>query len=152
MNVEFQIDGFPDSVPGCWSLFVAAARESGTEALRTALENAEVACLEPYPAVLRVDLSADALYKTTQWCSVLEPSDLETIRCHLTAGGEEPSVAQLMQSQRLSSLLAWINGQWLVDVLEGNRLVTYFHSSTRHRFAQLTGRSGTADCRRMFPQ
>lgn len=124
--MEIQIDGFPDCESGSWSLFVAAARENGTDALRASLRAAKVPFYEPFPSVLCLELTTESLGRTTEWWSVFDHEELESIRCYLTARSEAPNVARLMQSQRLSNLLAWVNGQWLVDVLNKRRLITHF--------------------------
>jgi len=124
--VEVQFDGFPACEPGSRSLCLAAAQEHDTDALRAALQAADVPFHEPFSAVLCFELTPESLRKASAWWSVLDRRELESIRCLLSDQREVPTVARLMQSQRLSSLLAWMNGQWLLDVLRSNRLMTYF--------------------------
>ena len=120
------------SMPGMYSpdhstLYLTTSDASAGLSVREVLASEQVESSEPYPGVLAVPCTASMLHQMTRcWSKELSASGLHTTKCRLALTDHEPTRAELMQTYSLDTLIAWVNGQWLRDVLESRRLVTYF--------------------------
>ena len=57
---------------------------------------------------------------------VFSPTELSTVKCVVLPAGTDAASAELMQSESLAQFLQWLEGQWLVGVLEARRLMSVF--------------------------
>lgn len=84
----------------------------------------------PHPALRNVYMtqcSTDLLREEClDWIRCLQPGDLNRIRCHISTGTDVPTPGHLMHSRDLQWLMEWLNGRWLHELLERQRLVTFF--------------------------
>lgn len=132
MNAEALSDGLPSQMPESSRLYLTASVEPASTQLRALLSRECATVCEPAPGVLVVSLRAVSLRRVClALCSELTSSALELIRCRLAIGKAEPGLAELMQTHSLARLVAWVNGQWLSDVIQSQRLVTYFQPIVR---------------------
>ena len=72
----------------------------------------------------------------TEWSDRISRTNLGYVNCHIAAGAELPSPAELMNSQSLQSVIDQLNGQWLEQVLADRQLITYFQPIVEMRNPQ----------------
>lgn len=65
------------------------------------------------------------------WGEALPIEDREQIRCHISRRGNLASVEQLMTSHSFGEVLAWLEAGWLMHLIEGEGLVTFFQPIVR---------------------
>lgn len=132
MNAEGFSDGLPAQMPESSRLYLAAPAESVLTRVREILDRECSSIGELVPGVLVVPLRATTLCRL---CVALRRDltapELASVRCRLAPALVEPSLAELMQSHSLARLVAWVSGQWLADVIQSQRLVTYFQPIVR---------------------
>ena len=126
--------GLPELVPDNGRLYLTTPMARTALKLRQVLQQAERPVGEPYPGILAVHLTARELQQLSLgWAEELNKVELSLTKCHVASDGVEPAVSELMHSHSLATLIAWIDGQWLGDLLRAQRLVTHFqpivHSS-----------------------
>lgn len=77
--------------------------------------------------LIAFDVSADSLqHFSKQVCRRLSSVELNGAKALMLARGAEPTLADLMRMETLAGLVSRIEGQWLLELLAEERLVTYF--------------------------
>jgi EAL domain-containing protein (putative c-di-GMP-specific phosphodiesterase class I) len=61
-----------------------------------------------------------------EWAGHMSAADLEQTRCHLANTGQDAQPDQLMRSQSLREVIAWLEARWLSRLIDAERFVTYF--------------------------
>jgi EAL domain-containing protein (putative c-di-GMP-specific phosphodiesterase class I) len=119
---------FPDRpLPDPITLYVTSEDSRIRDSLRKLLQAGRLEVTDAYPEVLRVTCTAGQLARmSAELLAFFRPNELELIRCRLTQADTVPSLAQLMHTQTLGGLMAWVDGLWLDNLLASGRLVTYF--------------------------
>ncbi len=96
-------------------------------ALRSALTKAGLSAREVQPGLLATSFSARrADIWRTVFSGAFKKAEMETVKCRLLAADTPPSSADFMEAESLTDFLAWLDGQWLADVLESRRLFSVF--------------------------
>lgn len=101
--------------------------------LRNLLQSERLTVADPYDNVLSVSCTANQLAQLNPALAAkLRPPELALIRCRLVPASVDVSLAELMQTQSLGELMAWIDGLWLDSLLTSHRLMTYFQPIVRN--------------------
>lgn len=117
----------PAALPSAGTLFIAPPLAHTQATIRTYLRKAAIEYTEPFPSILAIPLSGDKLHKlSTELTVTLSASELQDSKSLIVEEGVVPSLFELMQMQPLSILLGRVEGEWLLNMLDENRLVTHF--------------------------
>ncbi len=127
MNGEWHTDQFPAVVPDEVAIYLTTPNRSIASALGEVVLRLGLESEEPYENVLAVYATAPQLHElsivlVSEVCKV----DLQETRCRLTTGTDAPTLSDLMRTERLWDLTRWIDGQWVKDLIQSQRLVTHF--------------------------
>jgi EAL domain-containing protein (putative c-di-GMP-specific phosphodiesterase class I) len=113
--------------PDRGTLYLSSPVRRAALAVRNALAKAGLSVREVQPGLLATPFSAR---RADIWRTVFSGAraqiETEAIKCRLLAAGTSPSSADLMQAESLADFLAWLDGQWLADVVESGRLFSVF--------------------------
>jgi len=125
--VDSCTNSLPMTVPSHGKLYLAALDPALHRRLWHTAVECRVGVEEPFSGVLTCEVGRESLRRLTQLCQIrFRPAELESIRCHVAPEGREPTLAQLMQAESLFCVVAWIDGQWLGELLAARRLQTHF--------------------------
>ena len=117
----------PAAPPAAGVLYLATPAGGPLASLRGLLAALGVGHAEPEPGLLAVPLTPDLLDRLAAdaggW---LTPILAQGTRALVIPDGRPPTVADLMNTQPLSTLLALSRTRWLADVLRDDRLETHF--------------------------
>jgi EAL domain-containing protein (putative c-di-GMP-specific phosphodiesterase class I) len=95
--------------------------------VRGALAAAGIPVTEPHGDILAVPLASDTLIRlSTDFRRLLTDDDLEPCKALVLAEGANPSLADLMRTQSLRTLVADVEGEWLLAMIRDERLVSHF--------------------------
>ena len=115
------------SPPERGTMYLSTVMPAAAAALKAALDRAGLSISECDPGVFAVPFSARRI---DSWRSifsgVFSPTELSTVKCVVLPAGTDAASAELMQSECLAQFLQWLEGQWLVGVLEAQRLMSVF--------------------------
>jgi EAL domain-containing protein (putative c-di-GMP-specific phosphodiesterase class I) len=116
-----------DSLYQTGTLYLCAPQSSIEDKLKCVLDDCRIRFQEPHESVLGVALKPEQL---AQLCAALpsELSETELLdtKCCLIPKASKASAAQLMQTQPLQKLIQCLQEQWLLELLDARRLVTFF--------------------------
>ena len=108
-------------------MYLSTVLPTAAAVLKSALVRAGLSINECEPGVFAVPFSA---HRIDIWRSifsgVFSPQELDTVKCVVLPSGTDAASAELMQSESLADFLQWLEGQWLVGVLEARRLMSVF--------------------------
>jgi EAL domain-containing protein (putative c-di-GMP-specific phosphodiesterase class I) len=108
-------------------MYLSTILPSAADALKSALVRGGLSATECEPGIFSVPFSS---HRGEIWRSVFSgafsPTEFDAIKCVVLPVGAVASPAELMQSESLASFLSWLEGQWLIGVLEGRRLMSVF--------------------------
>ncbi|MCA9245635.1 MAG: EAL domain-containing protein [Planctomycetales bacterium] len=134
MGVETRGIDLPGEIPQRGKLFVSSTTPDICRQLRETAHLTGFSVSEPFADVVAVELRGEGLRMLTDaWSEALSSAAQAGVRCYLSAGEAIPNCAQLMRSHSLASLKDWVNGQWLNEVIGGQRLITHFQPIVRTR-------------------
>ncbi len=109
------------------TLYLAAPLSHTENKLRQYFQSCGIPFLEPSPSILAVPLAPGRLLQLSKELELtLNSPEQQAIKALMLPLGVEPSIADLMQMQTLTSLLARVRGEWLISMIRENRLVTHF--------------------------
>ena len=132
MTTSRVCDDLPAPVPETGTLFLHAGDAETRGLLRRCLRSGRLTWREPHPKVLAVPVAGRALRELCQvFAAKLKPSQLCDTRCCLVDASEPATAATLMKTYSLNKLIARMNGAWVLDILRGGRLRTYFQPIVR---------------------
>src|SRR5690606_571521 len=108
-------------------LYVSCADRKIIAKMRTALQLAGVVASEGFNGVLAFNT---VISTAASWHCALSESltedELANVRCRLMPRGVRPTCADLMQSIELTSLLGWLEGRWLGEMMAAGGLFSVF--------------------------
>src|SRR3954471_1507940 len=115
------------TLPDRGTLYLSSPARKAMLAVRGALAKAGLSAREIQPGLLATPFSARRadIWPTVFW-GTSDRGEMETIKCRLLQADTPPCSADLMQAESLTDFLAWLDGQWLADVLESHRLFSVF--------------------------
>lgn len=117
----------PDALPESGTLYFNPSAQSVEDALRHTLTAAQIGFYRPHARVVAVRLTSVGLTElATALSGSMAESELQSIRCCVVRDGLPPSPAEFMMTQSLTSLLAQVRGQWLLELMSSGRLVTHY--------------------------
>lgn len=120
-------DTLPNPLAEEGILYLAPPEGAIYAKIRTGILSLGIAVESPLPGMLAAPIAPGDLPKLCQEVfSVLGGPERADTRCMLLPAGETPGLSALLQMQPLSSLLARVDGQWLVDIIAQRRLVPHF--------------------------
>jgi EAL domain-containing protein (putative c-di-GMP-specific phosphodiesterase class I) len=109
------------------TLYLSTTLSGAAASLHRALVRAGLSATECQPGVFAVPFSSR---KTEIWRNVFSgafsPAEINTVKCVLLPPGSAAAPAELMQSESLAEFLQWLEGQWLIGVLESRRLISVY--------------------------
>jgi EAL domain-containing protein (putative c-di-GMP-specific phosphodiesterase class I) len=117
----------PEPVPTAGQLLIWPPLGHTRQKLRDSLRQFDVETFEPVPQCLGVELSAGLLdWIRSEWPGMLSRAERDDCRCLILPPDTTVSLAHFGQMTSLATLLGRISGRWLVDIIAGQRLTTYF--------------------------
>lgn len=117
----------PAALPTSGTLFIAPPLAHTQTTIRTYLRKADIEYNEPFPSILAIPLSGDKLHRLSlELTGTLSASELQDSKSLIVGEGVVPSLFELMQMQPLNILMGRVEGEWLLDMLRENRLVSHF--------------------------
>ena len=109
------------------TLFIAPPLAHTQGSLRQFLREAGVPFSEPAPSILAIPLVPGRLRMLGEGLGgVLSQAELRDARSLVLADGAELSISDLAAMQPLSTLVAKIQGDWLLETLREDRLTSHF--------------------------
>lgn len=127
MHRERLQDGPAEPLPSRGTLFLSASEPDALTRLRGALGSLGFDAEEPFPGVVTIDWNPQRHEQFRAQASAhLNAGDLRAIRCRVFPTGTRPTLADLMHTNSLDWLLDQAEAAWLIEVLRGARLMTYF--------------------------
>ncbi|MGP0066319.1 MAG: EAL domain-containing protein [Isosphaeraceae bacterium] len=118
----------PSSIPETGTLGIVPPLTHTIGNLRGALERSQIPYTEPSPGLLTVPLGPGVLHRLTEALGrALSRAELRDTRSLVLPEGRALTLADLVNTQPLSSLFARIQGEWFIEMLEENRLTCFFH-------------------------
>ena len=130
----------PRNVTG-GTLYIAPPLAQIRSTLRRILQDAGITFEERSDGTLAVKLTPGDLQKLSDlFREGLSEGELKDSRVLLLKEGSQPALSDLMKTQDLATFTASVQGEWLLDILRKEKLVTYFQpiisvSSTPEVFA-----------------
>lgn len=117
----------PSGVPATCTLFFSAPIEPANRRIVEALTRRGLRTEQDPAGVIKADLSREDLVELCHGeLGAVERRVLEDTRALLVAGGESPSFSDLLHMEQLSTLVARIRGERILDLLRHGRLATQF--------------------------
>src|SRR4051812_33355324 len=108
-------------------LHIASPLQGIRSLIQTALDDAGVPFTEPHQGILAISLHPGVLEQlSVELCEWLSEEELHHCQSVVLANGSEASLADLARVQSLGSLLAPIQQKWLFELVDHNRLTSYF--------------------------
>lgn len=122
----------PDAPASAGTLFLAPPLAHTRRTLRKALEGRGIAFSEPGSLMLSVPLAPGRLEAVLE-ASVEGLSDAERrdTRALVLGEGASPSIADLLNTMPLSTLIAKVQERWLIEMIRERRLTTHFQPIVR---------------------
>lgn len=109
------------------TLYLVPPIEAVAKGLTAYLSDIEANFSEPYPGVYAIDLKDDLLIRLCgEYLYLLGSPEQRDTKSLIIPPGLTPSIQELVQMQPLSTLLARIQGQWLIEMLREDRITSYF--------------------------
>lgn len=122
----------PALVPDAGTLYLGAPSADLRAALRCQLREQGAGFTEPFPGVLAVLLRPGLLERLADRLPAdLTEAEARGTRALVVRTGGAVTVADLLNTQPLATLLAGVRHRWLVEMLREDRLVTHFHPIVR---------------------
>jgi EAL domain-containing protein (putative c-di-GMP-specific phosphodiesterase class I) len=120
------------AVPDAGVLYLGAPSTELRATLRHYLREEGAGFTEPFPGVLAVPLRPGLLERLADRLPAdLAEADAWGTRALVVRTGAAVTVADLLNTQPLATLLAGVRHRWLVEMLREDRLVTHFHPIVR---------------------
>ena len=117
----------PAGPPTTGVMYLSPPADEPLNSLRNLLAALGVSCAEPHPGMLAVGFTPVLLERlVVDMGALLTPTEAQGTRALIVPAGRPPTVADLMNTQPLSTLLAGVRYRWLADVLREDRLETHF--------------------------
>lgn len=114
------------------TLFVAPPLPHTRGIMRKVLRQAGMPFEEHAGGVLAIELVSGRLEELSgAFGETFTPTEVEDARALVVPFGVEPSVADLMRTQSLNTLIASVRGKWLTEMLRDGRLTTHFQPIVR---------------------
>jgi EAL domain-containing protein (putative c-di-GMP-specific phosphodiesterase class I) len=127
MAVPSALAGDADSLYQSGTLYLCAPELATEGKLSDVLSDCGIGFDMVYDSVLGVPLKRDYLSRLSSSLSTtLSEAELLGTKCCLVPNASRPSAAQLMQTQPLHELVQCLQEQWLLELLNARRLVTFF--------------------------
>ncbi len=118
---------WPESSTTKGTLYVALPIPQIATTLCEYLERANMPFGEPHPGMVAIPLAPGRLQQISQDLGkVLSPAEMQDARTLVVGPGIVPSISELSHTQSLSALIGHIQGEWLVDLLREDRLITHY--------------------------
>jgi EAL domain-containing protein (putative c-di-GMP-specific phosphodiesterase class I) len=118
---------FSDVPASRGTLYLSSSDRRTTAKLIVALERAGMRVVENDASLLATNFSLNSSCIWSRVLSgVLTSKELAAVKCRLLPAGTKPTPADFMQSEDLASLLAWLEGRWLIDLLADDGLFSVF--------------------------
>ncbi len=122
----------PEAPASAGSLYLAPPLAHSQKTLRRALHSRQIPFSEPYPTVLAVPLEAGRLDAVLELAAAeMSDSERRDTRALLMGVGVVPTVADLLATMSLSTLIAKVQERWLVEMIRDRRLTTHFQPIVR---------------------
>lgn len=112
-------------LPECGILYLAATARQAMATLRKTLAHAGLSARESHQGILTAPFTLGGLHQLASLCQSLSHEDLNQTYYTMVATDATPTMAELMQSERLSNLINHVEGNWLLGVLRGGKLVIH---------------------------
>lgn len=117
----------PEPIPATGQLLVWPPLGHTSQKIRQSLGKLDVEVNQPVENCLGVNLTAELLQCIrTEWPEILSQAEQCDCRCLVLPPGTAVGIEHLGQMTTLDTLLGRLDGQWLVDLIAGQRLTTYF--------------------------
>ena len=117
----------PAAPPTTGVLYLSPPADEPLTSLRNLLAALGVGYAEPHPGMLAVGFTPVLLERlVADMGALLTPTEAQGTRALIVPADRPPTVADLMNTQPLSTLLAGVRYRWLADVLREDRLETHF--------------------------
>jgi EAL domain-containing protein (putative c-di-GMP-specific phosphodiesterase class I) len=114
------------------TLYLAPLAEHTFDILVDYFRRAAIPFSEPHPEMLAVTLAPGRLRQLSQdFASLLSSGELQESRALVVAPGTVPTISELPRTQSLSALIGKVQGEWLVDLLLEDRLITHYQPILR---------------------
>lgn len=127
MSACVQCEVLPPRQSVAGVLYVALPLPLTQDNLRQYVERATLSYREPQPGTLAIDVTpTDLRQMSVDLPRMFSAAELDDAKTLLTAPGVEPTLADFLNVQSLSRFLARSRGDWLIDLLEANRIASYF--------------------------
>jgi EAL domain-containing protein (putative c-di-GMP-specific phosphodiesterase class I) len=122
----------PALVPDAGVLYLGAPTAEPRATLRGHFREEGAGFTEPFPGVLAVPLRPGLLERLADRLPAsLTAADAKGTRALIARDGTSVTLADLLNTQPLTALLAGVRHRWLVEMLREDRLVTHFHPIVR---------------------
>ncbi len=127
MGTPERCDILPEPLPEKGTLYISPPTAPTTASICGFLRRSKIPFTQPYPDIYEIRLAPGTLVRmVAEHFSELSQPELNDTKCLVVPEGEKPTVQDLVRMQPLSSLLARIEGQWLLELLKEDRLRTVF--------------------------
>ncbi len=132
MNSCARCTGLPEAPASVGTLYLAPPLAHSQKTLRRALGSRGIPFLEPFGMVMAVALEPGRLEAFVDLAAT-ELGDVERrdTRVLLVGEGATPSIADLLDTMPLSTLIAKVQERWLVEMIRDRRLTTHFQPIVR---------------------
>lgn len=117
----------PEPLPESGTLYIAPPESGVAHRIRTGCAGVGLEAREEMPGILAVDLAPGMLQRLcAEVFNAFNALERRDTRCLLTAPGDSPGLAALLQMQPLDGIIGRVEGHWLLSVLAEKRLAPVF--------------------------
>ena len=120
-------NGSSSILPESVTLYVTTPLECAEQIVRKEVQGFGIQTYEPFPYVIAISADGSQLIDLVMQLNCrLSQTEKQLTKCWLALDTGDPSASQLMQAQSLSDFIAWLDSQWLAQILNDQRLETFF--------------------------
>ncbi|MDQ6695110.1 MAG: EAL domain-containing protein [Chloroflexota bacterium] len=120
-------EAVPAALPDRGALYISPPLDHTQTTLRNSLRKAGIAYSEPYSAIVQVELGEGVLQRlSTELGAALSAAEMRDSKSLILDDGVTPTLFDLMRMQPLSVLLGRVHGEWLLEMMHDERLVSHF--------------------------
>jgi EAL domain-containing protein (putative c-di-GMP-specific phosphodiesterase class I) len=117
----------PETLPDSGTLYIVPPEFPTAGKLQTELADAGVAYETPFPRAYALAFSSDLLdVLCEKYFSRWSTNELTDTKCLILADGQQPSLQDLLNMTSMATFVARQQGGWLLELLEKERLVSFF--------------------------
>ena len=127
MQTCTRCEALPEVLPKKGKLYLSPAIASFAQNLKSYLDEMGLGFMESHPNIFEIQIDSDQLIKLcSRYLSRVGILELEDTKCLLIDSDDSIDIRMLAKMESLNTLLAKINGAWLINVLQSENLSVWF--------------------------